>query len=84
MEGSSAELVCEDSMGALEMASALLTGVGRAPLLGGGIVVVRIPAVLSLRYIKPAQDKEGAPRARDWTGAVVPDLWISKPPPFKF
>lgn len=41
MEGSSAELVCEDSMGALEMASALLTGVGRAPLLGGGIVVVQ-------------------------------------------
>lgn len=35
-------------------------------------------------YIKPVQDKEGAQRAGGWTRAVVPDLWISKPSPFKF
>ena len=43
-------------MGASGSVSALLLGVGGAPLPGAGVVVARIPAISSPR-VQPGQDK---------------------------
>ena len=47
---------CEDGMGASGSVSALLLGVGGAPLPGAGVVIARIPAISSPR-VQPGQDK---------------------------